>query len=305
LTARCSYPDPAGDSVSRTRRLLFLLSFFLWLLATRGQDGASQNGIMPLTRLLVATLALAVAALAGGRGPSPTLPAIHPGARSSFSAILMWHDVVADEKLVWFDITVKELEAQFREMERAKLKPVTLDVLADHLEKGTPIPPRAVVLTFDDNNLGLYEFLYPMLQRRRWPAVFFVHTDYVGVRTGKDHCTWGQLREMERSGLVRCYPHTASHPADLRKLPAARLTRELVEARRKMEKELGGSRPYFAYPEGHFDTRIAGEVLRAGYRLAITEEWGAAQRSPNRMMVNRYSMHRRAKQAIRDVARGR
>ncbi|MCV4690778.1 polysaccharide deacetylase family protein, partial [Escherichia coli] len=87
-----------------------------------------------------------------------------------------------------------------------------------HLEQGKPIAPGAVVLTFDDNNEGLYRHLFPILKRYRWPAVFFVHTDYVGKPTSKAHCTWDQLRELEKSGLVKVYPHTASHPADLREL---------------------------------------------------------------------------------------
>jgi peptidoglycan/xylan/chitin deacetylase (PgdA/CDA1 family) len=178
-----------------------------------------------------------------------------------------------------------------------------MDRLADHLEKGAPVPAGAVVLTFDDNNLGLYRYLFPLLKRYRWPAVLFVHTDYVGKKTGKDHCSWAQLKEMEASGLVKVYPHTASHPPDLRQVKDRQLQRELVDARRLMEKELGGVRPYFAYSEGHFDERVARAVWKAGYRLAITEDWGAAERSPNLMMVHRYSMHRRAVQAVADVAR--
>src|SRR5437763_1976419 len=85
----------------------------------------------------------------------PGLPQVHPGARSSYSALLMWHDVVERKKEVWFDTTVAELEEQFRSIQRHHLQPVSLDRLADHLESGASLPPGAVVLTFDDNNLGL------------------------------------------------------------------------------------------------------------------------------------------------------
>jgi peptidoglycan/xylan/chitin deacetylase (PgdA/CDA1 family) len=215
----------------------------------------------------------------------------------------MWHDVVPKKKEVWFDTTVAELEEQFRSIKRRRLTPVTLDRLADHLERAASIAPGAVVLTFDDNTLGLYRYLYPMLQRYRWPAVLFVHTDYVGVRTGKDHCTWDQLREMEKSGLVKVYPHTASHPADMRTLTGKQLQHELTAARGVMEKRLGGARPYFSYSNGFYDERVARAVWAARYRLAITEDWGAAEQSRNLMMVRRYSMHKRARQAVADVAR--
>lgn len=255
----------------------------------------TARALLPLAGLLCS---LATAVLA-----QPSLPQVHPRVRREYSAVLMWHDVVAKKKEVWFDTTVAELDHQFQSIKKRGLTPVTLDKLADHLEKGAPIPKGAVVLTFDDNNLGLYQHLYPLLKKYRWPGVIFVHTDYVGVPTGKPHCTWDQLREMERSGLVKVYPHTASHPPDLRKISEKQLQRELVHARQVMEKQLGGERRYFAYSEGHYDERVARAVAKAGYRLGITEDWGAAQRSSNLMMLRRYSMHKRARQAVEDVAR--
>jgi len=244
-----------------------------------------------------------VSALAGAPAAASPLPKVHPKARGSYSALLMWHDVVARKKEVWFDTTVAELESQLKSIRTAGLTPVTMEVLAEHLEKGAPIVPGAVVLTFDDNNLGLYTHLWPMLKRYRWPAAFFVHTDYVGKPTSKAHCTWDQLGEMERDGLVRCYPHTASHPADMRDLTDGQLRHELAASRQAVEKHLGGNRPFFCYSNGFYNERVARATARAGYRLAVTEDWGAAEASANLMMVRRYSMHKRAAQAVRDVAR--
>ena len=219
-------------------------------------------------------------------------------ASSSFTAVMMWHDVVPSHKEVWFDTTAAEIERQFAAIKRSHETPITLEALADHLEKGAAVPPHAVVLTFDDNNLGLYRNLFPVLKRYHWPATFFVHTDFVGKPTGKEHCTWDQLREMEKSGLVKVYPHTCSHPADMRKINDRQLQHEVVDSRKAIEKQLGGIRPFFCYSNGFYDDRVAHATFRAGYRLAITEDHGPAERSPNLMMVRRYSMHRRADEAI-------
>jgi hypothetical protein len=64
-----------------------------------------------------------------------------------------------------------------------------------------------------------------------------------------------------------------------------------------------GPRPFFAYSNGFYDDRVARFAKKAGYRLAITEDAGSAESSRNLMMVHRYSMHRRARQALQDVAR--
>ncbi len=252
-------------------------------------------------RLPLAALALLLLTPSAAQAP---LTPLHAKSHRSFSSILMWHDVVEKRKDVWFDTTVAELRHQFAEIKRRGLKPVTLETLADHLADGKAIPPKAVVLTFDDNTLGLYRHLFPLLKEYRWPAALFVHTDYVGVKTGKEHCTWEQLQAMERSGLVRCYPHTASHPADMRDLKDVPLAHELTEPLARIERRMGEKRPYLSYSNGFYNERVARAAQKAGYRLAITEDWGAAQRSPNLMMVRRYSMHKRADQAIRDTARG-
>jgi len=260
----------------------------------------------PPSAALLGALCLSAFAflLSASAAPSQSpLPAVNPQAKKSYSAVLMWHDVVAKRKEVWFDTTTAELEGQFRAMKQAGLTPVTLDQLADHLEKGAPIAKGAVVLTFDDNNVGLYRYLWPLLKRYRWPAMLFVHTDYVGKPTSKEHCTWAQLKEMEQSGFVKVYPHTASHPADLRKLSDKQLAKEMLAPRLLMEKQLGGSRSHVSYSNGFYDERVARAAAQAGYRLGITEDWGAAEQSRNLLMVRRYSMHKRADQAIRDVAR--
>lgn len=231
------------------------------------------------------------------------LPPIHPKARRPYVAILMWHDVVPGKKQVWFDTTVKELTAQFQEIQRRHFNVVDLPTLYRHLAEGTHLPPRPLVLTFDDNNRGLYEYAFPLLKRFHFPAALFVHTDYVGVRTVKEHCTWAQLREMQASGLVNVESLTRSHPADLRKLPDATVQREFSGSKATLEKQLGRPVLACAYPEGHYDERVARIAYACGYKMGVMEDWGNAGASQSLLLVHRYSIHVRFRQALNDVAR--
>src|SRR5437016_2167284 len=104
---------------------------------------------------------------------------IHSKARSTYSAILMWHDVVPGKKDVWFDVTKRELAEQFAEIKRRKFNVVPLGELYKHLTTGSALPPRPLVLTFDDTTEGLYRYAFPMLKQYRYPGTLFVHTDYV------------------------------------------------------------------------------------------------------------------------------
>ena len=232
-----------------------------------------------------------------------SLPQVKVGASKDYVAVLMWHDVVAGQKEVWFDTTVAELKTQFGQIQKRKFNVISMETLVKHLTEGTPLPIRPLVLTFDDNNLGLYTNAYPLLKQFHYPATFFVHTDFVGVTTSKAHCTWEQLKEMQSSGLVTVQGHTCSHPADMRQLPDVEIGKELRNSLATITRHLGTKVIAFAYPEGKYDDRVARAVAQSGYKIAFTEDWGNAGASRNLMVVHRYSIHKRFAQSLNDVER--
>jgi peptidoglycan/xylan/chitin deacetylase (PgdA/CDA1 family) len=228
---------------------------------------------------------------------------IHPNARRDFVAILMWHDVVDGRKDVWFDTTVKEFEAQLAAIRRMRLNVISLEQVSQNLLEGSPVPPRSIVLTFDDNTKGIWKYAYPRMKAMGMHSTHFVHTDFVGVTTVKEHCTWEELKAMQDSGLVSVQGHTRSHPRDMRELSDAGLVKELTESKVRLEQKLGKPVFAFAYTEGKYNLRVAAATLKAGYRIALTENFGSAGSSVNRMEVHRYSIHKRFDQALRDVDR--
>ena len=214
---------------------------------------------------------------------------------------MVWHDIVPGKKLVWFDTTVREFEAQLAELEKVGASPVSLDTLSAYLATGTNSPPPgACVLCFDDNTLGIYEYAFPLLKERGWPFVVSAHTAYVGVRTGKDHCTYDQLREMEQGG-ARVVSQTHTHPPDLRTLSDKALRHEMWESKRRMEKEMGRPARFVTYPAGKWDKRVALAAQEAGYRLGLTEDNGLAELSPYLLGLKRFSTHKRYREAVRAI----
>lgn len=230
------------------------------------------------------------------------LPPIHPAARRHpHTHLLVWHDIVPSQKLVWFDTSVAELDAQLDRLARAGARPIPLESLERWLTRGEdPPPPGAVVLCFDDNTVGIYEHALPALQKRGWPFAVSAHTAFVGVRTGKAHNSWEQLAELARGG-ARIVSQTHSHPPDLRTLTDARLAREMALAKASMAKHLGTAPRWVTYPSGKWDTRVAAAAGAAGYTLALTEDFGAAESSPHCLGVRRWSTHRRFDEALRAV----
>jgi len=62
---------------------------------------------------------------------------------------------------------------------RRHCAPLRFDELLDHLDRGRPLPPRAVLITFDDGYDDNYRHAYPLLREAGLSAMFFVSTGHI------------------------------------------------------------------------------------------------------------------------------
>lgn len=205
--------------------------------------------------------------------------------------VIMYHDVVKKrgKGSVYFDCTVAELKQHLAYIETHSAHPISLEQLHRHLVRGEPVPDNAVVLTFDDNYQGFYDNAYPLLKEKKYPCAMFVHTNYVGDKTG-DHpkMDWETLQKLDKEGLVTVCAHTLSHPEDLTKLRPEQQTSELQDCKSVLEEHLGHPVPYFAYPVGKNDAAVRAIAQSAGYTMAFTMENGPVEESPGILQLNRY-----------------
>ena len=234
--------------------------------------------------------------------PFTVLPTVSAAARANARhhpvTVMVWHDIVPADKLVWFDTTVREFDAHLALLSRIGARPISLNALYRYLATGTPVPlPGAVVLCFDDNTQGIFDYTFPRLRKRGWPFVVSAHTKYVGVTTGKTHCDWDELRTMATGG-AQIVSQTHTHPPDLRTLSNAALAREMTVSRQIMTQELGAVPQFLTYPSGKWDRRVALAAAAAGYHLGLTEDNGPAETSPHLLGLHRYSTHKRFDEAI-------
>jgi peptidoglycan/xylan/chitin deacetylase (PgdA/CDA1 family) len=231
---------------------------------------------------------------------------IHPiarerGLRKQGIPILVWHDLVPKDKLVWFDTTISEFDAQLKQLEQAGARPVSLDTLFTYLVTGKiPANGGNCVLCFDDNTVGIYQHALPRLAKRRWPFILSVHSAYIGVTTSKAHCDVTILRECEKNGAT-IVSQTHTHPPDLRSLKDAALLTEMTRSKQILETQLGHPVRYITYPSGKWDERVARAAYKAGYVLALTEDHGVVETSPHLLGLHRYSTHKRFDEAVKQI----
>ncbi len=60
------------------------------------------------------------------------------------------------------------------------------------------LPPKAVVLTFDDQSRLFYDLIFPILRNQQFPGTLFIAPAAVGTES---MATWSQLNEMTESGI--------------------------------------------------------------------------------------------------------
>lgn len=99
-------------------------------------------------------------------------------------------------------------------------RPVSLSDVIKASRGEKKLPPKAVLLTFDDGLRSIYTHVFPLLRAYGYPALMAVVTGWVdlpkdqqvdyGPRmfTHDDFVTWDQLREMQASGLVEIASHS-------------------------------------------------------------------------------------------------
>lgn len=146
--------------------------------------------------------------------------------------------------------------------------------VAEHLRSGTPLPDRAVAVTFDDGLADFAENAWPRLRDRGMPATLYPVAGYVGARSswlsgeaGRSRMlTGGELSALAEDG-VEMGAHSMTHP-QLDQVPVASARREIVESKDALEQMLGRPVTTFAYPHGHHTRTIKGLVADAGYTSA-------------------------------------
>jgi peptidoglycan/xylan/chitin deacetylase (PgdA/CDA1 family) len=97
--------------------------------------------------------------------------------------------------------------------------------------------------------------------------------------------TWEQAREMDAAG-IEIGSHTVTHPI-LTNVSRAQLRSELVQSRERIESILKRKVDLFCYPNGDYNSALALEVERAGYRCAVTVEHGLNDRHSSPFALRR------------------
>lgn len=195
-------------------------------------------------------------------------------------SILMYHQVgefppMAAHRSTYCDH--RRFAAQMAWLHRLRYRVLRLDEALAGLRGERPLPPRAVVLTFDDGYENFYEYALPVLARFGFSAIVYALADRLGQpsawfaadgRATPPLMSGARLCELRRLGIdIGSHGLTHQRLAEIDR-ETARI--EITDSKDRLQQLLGEPIDHFCYPYGRYDDAVVGMASDAGYRSAVT-----------------------------------
>lgn len=206
--------------------------------------------------------------------------AVHGTTKQPATAIVLCYHVVHSPYDTDFSISREAFRQQMQYLAATGYNVISLDQLSEYVAgKGKSLPENAVVITVDDGYRSVYDEMFPVLKKHRFPFTVFVYPKFIGQSSYA--LTWSQIREMGEQGAL-IESHTLSHSfltrARQRSLNEVSyrkwLTQELIGSKEIIEKETGRDVRFLAYPYGDYSDEVASSTSHAGYEAGLTCDFG-------------------------------
>ncbi|MHB9154678.1 MAG: poly-beta-1,6-N-acetyl-D-glucosamine N-deacetylase PgaB [Endomicrobiales bacterium] len=222
------------------------------------------------------------------RGPLPLQAASDP------FLVLCYHDVPKTGQRDNYSVDRKSLVRQIEYLRTHGYTFISLEDARRARAKKKPLPPRSVLLTFDDGYRSFYDFVFPLLKVYKYPCVLAVVTGWID-RPPPEIVTplldWRQLREIAESGLVEIASHTHDLHRTVRYNPQgndswaavsrvydpvamtyedesayrSRIHADLLRSRETLKNNLGVEARSLVWPFGEYNTFTVEEARACGF----------------------------------------
>lgn len=179
--------------------------------------------------------------------------------------VLMYHSIAVEEGNP-IRMPVEQFDSEMKYIKDQGYTTLTMKELYSYFENQVPVPEKSIVITLDDGYSDNYTAAFPVLKKYGLKATVFVVTSTIDVNP---NClTSAQIKEMDKAG-IQIESHTVTH-RDLDSLSYSEQLAELKDSKAALEKLLGRTVDYVAYPTGKYNDDTIKAVAEAGYKMAFT-----------------------------------
>lgn len=220
--------------------------------------------------------------------------------------IIMYHEV-RTRNFHKLAISQSELEADLAYLQKEGYTTVTMEDLIRYTHGQQDLPPKPIVLTFDDGYLNNYAYAFPILKKHGAKAVLSIIAknadDFTRVPDRNmeyAHMTWEDIRDVQRAGVFEIQNHTYNlHSMGKKRFGCKKLrgesvetyanvlTQDLSRCQQEISAETGVTPTTFTYPYGNVSKESLPIIKKMGFQASLSCDYGinVLPRDPNALFV--------------------
>jgi peptidoglycan/xylan/chitin deacetylase (PgdA/CDA1 family) len=206
--------------------------------------------------------------------------------------ILLYHHVAVSPVNSPYYVAPDKFEDEMRLLHNWGYTSIPIELLVKAINEGAELPPRPVIISFDDGDTDVYTNAFPIMQKYGFTGLFYLVSNRLGV---DGYVTKEQIKEMVDAGW-EIGSHSMNH-VDLRTVQDDGIMYgEVIQSKLDLEAALGIPIQTFAYPFGSIGNSVP-YVHKAGYIAAV----GALGYGPEQTKGNLFVLQRSEIQGKEDA----
>jgi len=178
--------------------------------------------------------------------------------------ILCYHRLENKNSTSDYTVSINSFKEQLKLLADSGYHSVLPGQLNDYLIKGTPLPSKPFMLTFDDTRQEHYSIAAPEMEKYGFKGVFFVMTIPIGR---PNYMTTEQIKELSDRGHV-IGSHTWDHH-NVKQLKEEDWPVQIGKPNEKLQAITGKPVLYFAYPFGVWNDAAVEAIKKYSFKSAF------------------------------------
>lgn len=167
----------------------------------------------------------------------------------------MYHKVSANGIRDFLTVSSDDLKAQFRYLQENGYNSIHLSELINYVSEQTPLPPKPVLITFDDGYSDNYNVMYPLLKKYGLKASIFLVPCFLKSResnnkNGNEYLTVDEIFSMNPQ-VVEFGLHSYDHK-NYKELDDQELADDLQKCKNSLSSLGIKFQPCLAFPYGSY-----------------------------------------------------
>ena len=207
--------------------------------------------------------------------------------------IIMYHQVKNDN-LGKDVISPYEFEADLKYLSEKGYTTIVMKDLIDYVYEGKQLPPKAIILTFDDGYLSTYQYVFPLLKKYDMKIVLSIigkstddFTKVKDININYSHMTWDDVKEMEEAGAAEVQNHSYNlhnnkngrygcfqKTCESHEQYKAILSEDIMKLQEKIESVVGAAPNTFTYPYGKYCDETDIILKELGFKATLSVTYG-------------------------------